>query len=76
MEYQLSLHIVNDRILAGITVNTPRQGRKSSGLELSSEKQSLVYTMLPATLIRTIAQLVACLWQPQQRDEKRSLGYF
>lgn len=66
--------IVNERILAGLTINTPKQGRKSCGLELSSEKQSLACNVLPARSIRSIAGLVARLYQPQQEVKREVLA--
>lgn len=65
---------MNDRILAGLTINTLKQGRKSSGLELSSGKQSLTCTVLPARSVRNIAGLVACLWQPIQEVKREVLA--
>lgn len=76
MEYQFSSHIVSDRILAGLTVKTPRQARKSSGLEFSSGKRSLLCNLLSDRLIRNLAGLIALTLAAITGGEKRSLSYF
>lgn len=70
MEDQLTSHVVNDGILAGYTISTPRQERKSSGLESK---------VLFATCCQDDQKpcRTCCLsLTATARDEKRSLGYF